>query len=142
MTAGKLSRSRWKGQAAGTEGRAAAATDGGEAGEDESPGGVEARANEGAEAGDEEDPTGEEANEAEEAGANEGAEAGEEGGRTPESTPGWDTTETVANDSADCVSTSLLAAGSTSSLKWRKKSTPKIGKDTAANKKVHWNCLP
>jgi len=134
MTAGKLSRSRWKGQEAGTEGRAAAAKDGGEAGEEESPEGVEAV--------EEEDPTGEEANEAEEAGANEGAEAGEEGGRTPESTPGWDTTETVANDSADCVSTSLLAAGSTSSLKWRKKSTPKIGKDTAANKKVHWNCLP
>ena len=112
MTAGKLSRSRWKGQAAGTVDRAAAATDGGEAG-----GGVEAGVNEGAEAGDEEAPTGGEASEVEEAGANEGAEAGEEGERTLESTPGWDTVETVANDLADCVSTSLLAAESTSSLK-------------------------
>ena len=40
--------------------------------------------------------------------ANEEEEAGdeEEGERTPESTPGWDTVETVANDTADCVSTS------------------------------------
>jgi hypothetical protein len=43
--------------------------------------------------------------------------------------------ETVANDSRLHLSTSALAAGSTISLKWRKKSTPMLGKETAANKK-------
>ena len=50
--------------------------------------------------------------------------------------------KTVANVSWLSVSTSLLAAGSISSLKWRRKSTPTIGKETAASKNVHLNRRP
>jgi len=47
------------------------------------------------------------------------------------------TEETLAKVSAVPVSTSELAAGSTSRRKWRKKSTPMIGKETVASKKFH-----
>ncbi len=50
--------------------------------------------------------------------------------------------ETVAEDSRLHLSTSALAAGSTISLESRKKSTPMMGKETAANKNVQENCLP
>jgi hypothetical protein len=50
--------------------------------------------------------------------------------------------EMVAKDSRLHLSTSAFAAGSTISLKCRKKSTPMIGKETAANKNVQENRLP
>jgi hypothetical protein len=50
--------------------------------------------------------------------------------------------DTVAKDSALHLSTSALAAGSTISLKWRRKSTPMMGKETAANKNVQVKCFP
>jgi hypothetical protein len=50
--------------------------------------------------------------------------------------------ETVAKDSALHLSTSVLAAGSTISPKWRRKSTPMMGKETAANKKVQVKGFP
>ncbi len=50
--------------------------------------------------------------------------------------------ETVAKDSALHLSKSALAAGSTISLKWRRKSTPMMGKETAANKNVQVKCVP
>jgi hypothetical protein len=50
--------------------------------------------------------------------------------------------ETVAKGSALHLSTSALAAGSTISLKWHRKSTPMMGKETAANKNVQAKCLP
>jgi hypothetical protein len=40
------------------------------------------------------------------------------------------------------LSTSLLFAGSTKSSKWRRKSTPTIGKLTAARRKVQVNFRP
>jgi len=55
---------------------------------------------------------------------------------------GGDTVETVAKVSDEHVSTSLLVARSTSSLKWQRKSSPIIGKETTASKKIHWNHLP
>ena len=72
MMAGKLSRSLWKGQAAGPVGRAAGATDGGEA--------CEAEATEGGEAGDGEANEGEEASDEEATVGGEAAD-GEGGGR-------------------------------------------------------------
>jgi hypothetical protein len=53
-----------------------------------------------------------------------------------------DKAETVAKDSALHTSTSALAAGSTISLKWHRKFTPMMGKETAANKNVQEKCLP
>jgi hypothetical protein len=50
--------------------------------------------------------------------------------------------ETVAKDSALHLSTSALAAGSTISLKWRRKSTPMMGKGRLLTKMYRQNALP
>jgi hypothetical protein len=50
--------------------------------------------------------------------------------------------ETVAKDSALHLFTSALASGSTISLKWHRKSTPIMGKETGANKNIQEKCRP
>ena len=55
---------------------------------------------------------------------------------------GVDKLDTVVIDSQCFGSTRRLVAGSTNSLKWRRKSTPMMGKETAASKKTHSKRLP
>ncbi len=69
-------------------------------------------------------------------------EAGDWGGETTDPAAGVDKLETVVIVSQLRASTSWLAAGSTNSLKCLKKSTPMMGKEMAASKKTHSNCLP
>jgi hypothetical protein len=69
-------------------------------------------------------------------------EAGDWGGETTAPAAGVDKLETVVIVSQFRASTSWLAAGSTISLKCLKKSTPMMGKETAASKKTHSNRLP
>jgi hypothetical protein len=69
-------------------------------------------------------------------------EAGDWGGGTTAPAAGVDKLGTVVIVSQFWASTSRLAAGSTNSLKCLKKSTPMMGKETAASKKTHSNRLP
>jgi hypothetical protein len=79
---------------------------------------------EGGEAGDEEDPDG--------GGGDGGGGDGEAG----------EIAETVANSSLLVLNRSRFDAGSTNNRKWRRKSTPMIGKETAARRNTHLKGFP